>query len=375
MRVPLGLTIVAALALGACATGRPNGTASPRTQVPDVPMAKEMEALRRENDALKQEQLQNARQIEALQKQLAAQAEEQKRFREMMSTNFDLLEQSVALTLAKSIESGPAKPPAAPVAKPQAPAASKTPIAPPAPIAAPAAKPGAEEMETPREAPRPAPAEAPKAVGKTGQPWIVPLASESPAKEAVTAAAPGPKPGAAAAAPAPAPIAAQRPAEITDPDLTPPRQPKILTANRAAKALYERGFALYANRQYDQAILVYQNFLSRYPEDIYSDNAQFWIGESYLHLDKPAEAEAAYRKVLREYEHKNSLEGYKTPEAIYRLGTLAQKRGDTRRARYYFAQVAQRFPESSAGRKAQRELESLPKTTAQSEPVEDKSGG
>jgi tol-pal system protein YbgF len=164
------------------------------------------------------------------------------------------------------------------------------------------------------------------------------------------------------------------PAPINDPDLTPPKNPKTLTANRAAKSLYERGFALYANRQYDQAILVYQNFLSRYPEDVYSDNAQFWIGESYLHMDKVAEAEAAYRKVLREYEHKNSLDGYKTPEAIYRLGTLAQKRSDQRAARYYFANVAQRFPESSAGRKAQRELDGKP-TTAQSDMAEEKSGG
>jgi tol-pal system protein YbgF len=377
MRMSLVLMIVAGLVLGACATGRPNGAASPRMQAPDTPLAKEMEALRRENDALKQEQLQNARQIEALQKHLAAQIEEQKRFREMMSTNFDLLEQSVALTLAKSIESGPVKPPAASVAKPPAAAPGKAPIAPPAPIATPAAKSGAKEVDAPQEAPRPArpvPAEAPKAIGKADQPWIVPLASESAAKGPITTAAAPAKTGTAPTVPPAAPSAAQRPAEIADPDLTPPRQPKTLTANRAAKALYERGFALYANRQYDQAILVYQNFLSRYPEDIYSDNAQFWIGESYLHLEKPTEAEAAYRKVLREYEHKNSLEGYKTPEAIYRLGTLAHKRGDTRRARYYFAHVAQRFPESSAGRKAQRELESLSKATAQSEPAEEQSG-
>ncbi|HEX7927885.1 MAG TPA: tetratricopeptide repeat protein, partial [bacterium] len=94
-----------------------------------------------------------------------------------------------------------------------------------------------------------------------------------------------------------------------------------------------------------------------------------------LHMEKLADAETAYRKVLREYEHKNSLEGYKTPEAIYRLGTLAQKRNDTPKARYYFANVSQRFPESSAGRKAQRELEGKPQTTAQSEADDEKSGG
>jgi tol-pal system protein YbgF len=356
-----------------------------------------MAALKQENEALKQEQLQNARQIEALQKQLAAQQAEQKRFREMMSTNFDLLEQSVALTLSKSIENGggraPATAQAAPASKPSV-SASKTPIAAPAPVMAPsAAKPTAEEVSAPQEAPeavKPAPMDvaAPKAIGQAPAAnqgvWITrdpkaqaagqPAPSAATARTTPQAAAQKPAQGSAAKVAVPAAAAAQ-PAAYHDPDLTPPKSPKNLTANRAAKALYERGFALYANKQYDQAALVYQNFLSRYPEDIYSDNAQFWIGESYLHLDKLADAETAYRKVLREYEHKNSLEGYKTPEAIYRLGTLASKRSDTAKARYYFSNVAQRFPESSAGRKAQRELEGKPHTTALSEADDEKYGG
>ncbi|MCH7478369.1 MAG: tetratricopeptide repeat protein, partial [SAR324 cluster bacterium] len=76
------------------------------------------------------------------------------------------------------------------------------------------------------------------------------------------------------------------------------------------------------------------------------------------------EAEAAFRKVLRNYEHRSTLEGYKTPEAIYRIGLTFLQRGDTRRAGYYLADVAGRFPESSAGRKAQRELEGLSVRTA-----------
>jgi tol-pal system protein YbgF len=151
-----------------------------------------------------------------------------------------------------------------------------------------------------------------------------------------------------------------------DPDLDDPSQPKQLSANRAAKPLYEKGFVLFGNRQYDQSILVYQNFLSRYPEDIYSDNAQFWIGEAYLKMDKLEQAESAYRKVLREYAHKSTLEGYKTPDAIYRLGQIFARRNNDKLARYYLHQVAQRFPDSSAGRKAMRDLEGSGPLTSQS---------
>jgi tol-pal system protein YbgF len=392
----VGWTVAAAAVLAGCSFGRPDSAVSPRAQVKDAPASSDLQALRQENESLKQEQLQSARQIEALQKQLASDKEEQRRFREMMSTNFDLLEQSVALTLAKSIDGGANGKATAPATAPMTPpagrpgpsgAADKTPVTAPLPAIAPAAvKPAPTEVSAPEESPEPAGhpapmgATAPKAIGQATRPAT---RGSAPGATALTPAAPA-RPqssasGASAAqktaAKAGLPVGVAPETAVNDPDLTPPKHPKTLTANRAAKALYERGFALYANRQYDQAVLVYQNFLSRYPEDIYSDNAQFWIGESYLHMDKLAEAEAAYRKVLREYEHKNSLDGYKTSEAIYRLGTLAQKRNDARRARFYFGNVVQRFPESSAGRKAQHELEGKPQSTAQSEAEEDKAGG
>ncbi len=404
-RSGLGWGLAAAIVLAGCSSGRPDPAVSPRAQAQEGGMSRDLQSLRQENDALKQEQLQNARQIEALQKQLTTEKEEQRRFREMMATNFDLLEQSVALTLSKSIDGGGGgKPPATAqmtpaTARPGTTSASaKTPSAGPAQVTAPGTdKPAAKEVTAPQEvdepASHPAPAEtkAPEALSQKTKPMApMAVAALTPMAlgtgKAQTGAAPSAagqakaQPAAATAskgAAKPMTAAAVVPQEpaFNDPDLTPPKHPKTLTANRAAKALYERGFALYANRQYDQAVLVYQNFLSRYPEDIYSDNAQFWIGESYLHMDKLAEAEGAYRKVLREYEHKNSLEGYKTPEAIYRLGTLAQKRDDARKARYYFAAVVQRFPESSASRKAQRDLEGKPKSTAQSDVEEDKAGG
>ena len=152
---------------------------------------------------------------------------------------------------------------------------------------------------------------------------------------------------------------------VDDSDLQPPDNPRRLQAHREAKPLYDKGFKHFAKKEYDQAIMVYQNFLNRYPEDIYSDNAQFWIAESYLRQNRMEEAENAYRKVLRHYDHRSSLEGYKTPEAIYRIGLTFLKRKDSRRAKYYFSNVARRFPNSSAGRKAQKELSSMIVNTAE----------
>lgn len=365
----------ALLIVSGCSSSRldPSSRQKAAAESPD------MMAVRRDNEALRQDQLQSQRQIEALTKQLAADREEQRRFREMMSTNFDLLEQSVSMTLAKSIDKGPGSPPSGPAGG--AAAATDDPPRMSSGLAAGMAS-----------ASRPAPG-ASNPSGYT--PLVVPNASANDTRgsakpdsrgsladgkaahpgttRSTNMGALGSRSGAPLAAAAVTGSAAKQTQSggmqtanakpYLDPDLNDPAKPKQLTANRAAKPLYEKGFVLFGNRQYEQSILVYQNFLSRYPEDIYSDNAQFWIGEAYLRMDKLEDAEAAYRKVLREYAHKSTLEGYKTPDAIYRIGQIYAKRSNEKLARYYLQQVAQRFPDSSAGRKAVRDLEGVSQTS------------
>ena len=380
----LGSVLVA----GGCSSSRVDPAARQRA----VESA-ELAALRQQNDALAQDQAQAQKQIDALSKQLAADRQEQRRFREMMSTNFDLLEQSVSVTLSKAVDkhgavphSGPGSAPPGgpgpgashtPAAAHAAPAAAHAPRLAPVP-AVPASPPG-EDGYTPLTVPNAdGPADLPgEEPAPAGDAWMAAPKSESRGavrtasevspmarSNAATAAASrkhSPVTAASATAKASAPVAAAVPADnrqpYHDPDLDDPANPRQLTANRAAKTLYDKGFVLFGNGQYQQSILVYQNFLSRYPDDNYSDNAQFWIGEAYLRMDNLDSAEAAYRKVLREYEHRSTLEGYKTPDAIYRIGQIFAKRNNEKLARYYLQQAVQQFPDSSAGRKAQRELE------------------
>jgi tol-pal system protein YbgF len=368
----------------------------------------DMLAMKQDNEYLRQDQAQSQKQIETLTKQLAADREEQRRFREMMSTNFDLLEQSVSMTLSKSIDKGDkGAPPAAPAGSVPGASAGED-----GSHGTANARTSKATAATPRLAPVPAVGASPSPSGYT--PLVVPNGIESDemrmaapksdprmtaqtdsraplkvrssaAPAAASAGAPqavAPKSPAMPAAaskssskPAVAALVASDSKPYQDPDLEEPANPRQLSANRAAKSLYEKGFVLFGNRQYEQSILVYQNFLSRYPDDIYSDNAQFWIGEAYLRMDKLNEAEAAYRKVLREYAHKSTLEGYKTPDAIYRIGQIFAKRANDKLAKYYLQHVAQHFPESSAGRKAQRELEGSGPMTSQAGTGEFTTGG
>ncbi len=149
-----------------------------------------------------------------------------------------------------------------------------------------------------------------------------------------------------------------------DPDLTPPLHPRTLSHDTAAKAMYERGFALFAQKRSKAALTQFNRLLQKYPSDVYSDNAQFWVGELYYRQGNKDAAEAAWRKVLRHYAHRSTLEGYKTPDALYRLGQVHLERKDTVRARQFLEAAVQRFPESIASKKAARTLSRIPATAA-----------
>jgi tol-pal system protein YbgF len=337
----VGLALL--LLLGGCTLGRTRGAAAPQEAPTAATLTAEVRTLRQENGTLREQQRALQARLDELQRTLAQSEDDQRHFRESMTTNFDLLEQSVALTLSKTLtadlttggqarEQGSAR--SGPVAAPSGGAA------PTASVTLPAADARRPMPAVLAAAPNQAPAAAARERADTGSLAVVPVAAMTRAPEP------------------------DRPAPILDPDLLPPESPTPLKAHREAKPLYERGFALFARKDYDQALLVFQNFLQRFPNDIYSDNAQFWIGEAYLNLERGEDAERAYRAVLRNYEHRSTLEGYKTPDAIYRLGQLAQRQGDLRRTRHYFEVLSERFPDSSAGRRAAHELGALGINTA-----------
>jgi tol-pal system protein YbgF len=346
--IPVGLALL--LLLGGCTLGRARGTAGPQEAPSAATLTAEVRTLRQENGSLREQQRGLQARLDELQRTLAQSQEDQRRFHESMTTNFDLLEQSVALTLSKTLTADPM---AGVQAREQNGARGTS-------VSAPAGATAAGTVGAPRVASGPPPAldaQRPTPAVLAAAPALAPSATT---RERVDA-------GSLAVVPVVAMARTQEPAPpelFLDPDLLPPESPAPLKAHREAKPLYERGFALFARKDYDQALLVFQNFLQRFPNDIYSDNAQFWIGEAYLNLERGEDAEQAYRAVLRNYEHRSTLEGYKTPDAIYRLGQLAQRQGDARRTRHYFEVLSERFPDTSAGRRAAQELGSLGINTA-----------
>ena len=143
---------------------------------------------------------------------------------------------------------------------------------------------------------------------------------------------------------------------FSDPDLNPPEDPFILIRHPGVKKIYNQGMTAVIQKDHPQAILVFENFTKRFPDNLDSDNAFYWIGRSYFELNEFKKAEEAFRKVLTRYEHRPTSQGYKTPDSIYMLGKLSVKLNLEQRTVYYFEEVIKRFPGSAAARNAERDL-------------------
>ena len=147
--------------------------------------------------------------------------------------------------------------------------------------------------------------------------------------------------------------------EFEDPDLSEPENPVILIRHPGVKKIYNQGMNEVIQRQHESAIRIFENYVKRFPEDMDSDNALYWIGHSYFQLKQNQKAELAFRKILTGYEHRPTSQGYKTPDAIYMLGKISERRRDLVASKYYFRTVIARYPGSVAARNATRDLNRL----------------
>jgi tol-pal system protein YbgF len=155
---------------------------------------------------------------------------------------------------------------------------------------------------------------------------------------------------AAAAPPVAAPTADGPPGAEGGP-VAPPPAPAPVTAPPPARELYSQAYADYTRGNYDLAMQGYREYLRYYPDTELSDNAQYWIGESLYAKKLFPEAVEAWDELVRAYPASDKLPDgrFKRAMALERLGRRKEALGEYRA-------VADRYPNSEAGRKAKERL-------------------
>jgi tol-pal system protein YbgF len=119
-----------------------------------------------------------------------------------------------------------------------------------------------------------------------------------------------------------------------------------------AQELYEKGLALIQKEgAFAQGQAVLRDFLQRYPKDDLAVNAMYWIGEAFYGEKKYENAILQFQDVITRFpDHP------KTAAALLKQGLAFQALGDVRNARVILQKLIDTFPASEEAAKAKEKL-------------------
>jgi TolA-binding protein len=119
-------------------------------------------------------------------------------------------------------------------------------------------------------------------------------------------------------------------------------------------AHFTAAYQAYQQADHSRARALFTEYVRRYPQDDNADNAQYWIGKSYLDQQQPARAIGAFREVITRFQNGDALERslFDMSQSFYDLHSCS----DAKTALETLIQVR---PQSSLLRDAQRRLREL----------------
>ena len=121
-----------------------------------------------------------------------------------------------------------------------------------------------------------------------------------------------------------------------------------------AQAEYQQAFKLLKQANYDQAIKAFSEYLEKYPTSEYSDNAQYWLGETFYVTRKFDNAINAYQSLIDNYP-----ESRKVAHGMLKLGYSYQELGNLEEAKKRLEALKNQYPGSTAARLADERLRTI----------------
>ncbi len=105
---------------------------------------------------------------------------------------------------------------------------------------------------------------------------------------------------------------------------------------------YDVAYAFILQRDFESAEVAFSTFLSSYPGDNLSGNAQYWLGESYYARGMYRPAAEAFLKGYSNYRS-----GQKAPDSLLKLGLSLAQLGQKNAACSSFSELLNKFPSAS----------------------------
>jgi len=162
---------------------------------------------------------------------------------------------------------------------------------------------------------------------------------------------------AAATAARPAPIIETDPSAAAAPPTdssSPPAVSGAAAVGASPKKLLDSAMADYYAGQYDLAIIGFESYIKTFPQSQDADDAQYYVGNSYLNQGKYERAVDAYNLTIRNYPKGNVI-----PDVYYKLGTALKSLKQPDKARDAFSFVIKTYPDTQAATLAQQQMQQL----------------
>jgi len=118
--------------------------------------------------------------------------------------------------------------------------------------------------------------------------------------------------------------------------------------------LYKDAYDTFQKGNLEEARKKFEAFLKQYPNTELSDNAQFWIGETYYLKKDFEKAILEYEKAIAKYP-----EGDKIPAALFKQALAFLELNDKANARNLLKRVIERYPRSEQAAMAKKHLEEI----------------
>ncbi len=144
-------------------------------------------------------------------------------------------------------------------------------------------------------------------------------------------------------------------------DLKSSSQPRLAKVSKSTKPRmkstfktppeYDQALAAYRAGNYDESILLFQEYSLKNPPDSLKDNVVFWIGSNYLKLQMFDEAISQFQNVLDQYPN-----GNKVHDSRLLMGISYQKKGDTGQALDILEAALKSNPPQEVRKKIEKQL-------------------
>lgn len=133
-----------------------------------------------------------------------------------------------------------------------------------------------------------------------------------------------------------------------------PSLPSPETTGGSERDAYAAAFELLKERKYDEAQAGFNDLLRRYPQGQFTDNARYWLGETYY-------VQRNYPAALAELDRLVQLspDSPKVPGAMLKIGYIQYEQKQLDQARAVLEDVVKRYPNSTEARLARSRLERI----------------